>query len=694
MVKFSSVFHLALVAFFIFSLGSSLQALDEKKEKKRKEALEEADKKAFEVNMKSYKDHVQSFIKDYCASCHNEKRKKADLNLLTLSPDMKLSTSASRWAVVRDKLETKEMPPEGKDQPELSEVQPVLAWIKAEMKRSRRNFTRRIQVHHANEIPHELLFDPKNDSKLEVQPRLRRLSREIYEKIRQEHGKGFVNLIGNPFTPDPRFLFKDMGAPELDEPTTSQLLRNALTILERHTGYTIENGKVKLKPGAKKDYIKFVDPKEPFGLEEKKKAIQYQFKRVLGRNASDEEEQRFLKLLEKNIEDAGRTLAVRYTLAAVYLLPESIFRSEVGAQLNSEGRARLSANEIADAISYSLLDQRASNELIKSAEKGELDTPEGIREFVFKILENEKLRKPRILRFFREFFEYEKATEVFKNPEEFKGHKARVLVSDTDNLIRWILDRDQDVLKELLTTEKAFVNTRYDSNKKRLTQYEGKSQIHLSYSLPIDWKWTDQQPISLPAGTRRGILNQPSWLVAWSMNDDNHAILRGKWVRERLLGNKVPDLPITVDAQLPHAPEKTLRDRMKVTEEEYCWQCHKLMNPVGLPFESYDHFGRWRAVEKGKPVDATGKIDLVSPTFIAEPIHDAVDFVSKLAKSERVEQVFIRHVFRFFTGRNENLGDGRSLQEAQKAYRESGGSFKSLVASILSSDSFLYRTRG
>ena len=63
-----------------------------------------------------------------------------------------------------------------------------------------------------------------------------------------------------------------------------------------------------------------------------------------------------------------------------------------------------------------------------------------------------------------------------------------------------------------------------------------------------------------------------------------------------------------------------------------------------------------------------------------------------MAKSERVEQVFVRHVFRFFTGRNENLGDGPSLRAAHQAYRKSGGSFEALVTSILSSDSFLYRT--
>ena len=156
----------------------------------------------------------------------------------------------------------------------------------------------------------------------------------------------------------------------------------------------------------------------------------------------------------------------------------------------------------------------------------------------------------------------------------------------------------------------------------------------------------------------------------------------------------MPDIPITVDAQLPEAPEKTLRERMAVTREEYCWQCHKLMNPVGLPFETFDHFGRFRALELGKPVDAKGRIDLVSKADTNGDVEvaDALDFVRKLADSERVEQVFVRHVFRYFTGRNENLGDGSSLRAAHQAYRESGGSFKVLVTAILASDSFLYRT--
>ena len=59
------------------------------------------------------------------------------------------------------------------------------------------------------------------------------------------------------------------------------------------------------------------------------------------------------------------------------------------------------------------------------------------------MLDDPKLRRPRVLRFFREFFEYEKAAEVFKDPKDFKAHRAVSLIADTDNLVRWILERDE-----------------------------------------------------------------------------------------------------------------------------------------------------------------------------------------------------------------------------------------------------------
>lgn len=659
----------------------------------RDKALAEADRKAFAANMTLFTRDVKPFLTKHCIRCHDSKRMKGDLSLEALDPDMKDSTSGARWAVVREKLATGEMPPEGAARPSSEEIEKVQAWIKAEMKRARRNFTRRQQFVHGNTIPHDKLFDPNFKAPFDVPPRLRRHSAEIYEQFRRKQAKGFESLVGNPFTPDPRFLFKDMGSPDLDVPTTSQVLQNALTIVERETGHTFENGKLKPVRGARKELIRFFDPKLALGKKEMADVVTVQFKRALGRTPKETELERFVSFMEKNVKEAGRASGVRYTLAAVYLLPEALFRYEVGGKPDRDGKARLTPDEIADALAYTLTDAPPPQWLLNEADQGKLADADGVKAVVRKMLADKKMKRARILRFFHEYFEYPKATLVFKDSKEFKAHKSKVLVSDTDNLVRWILDRDKDVLYELLTTNKAFVNTRYDAKKQKIDRFEKKAEVHLSYSLPADWKWTDKQPIDLPKGTRAGILTQPSWLVAWSVNDDNHAILRGKFIRQRLLGNVVPDIPITVDAQLPNEPESTLRHRMRVTQEQYCWQCHKLMNDVGLPFENFDHFGRLRTTEKGKPVDASGAIDLTGDKRIdGTKTTDAIDFVHKLAKSERVEQVFIRHAFRYFAGRNENLGDGPSLRAAHEVYRKSGGSFKELIVALLSSESFLYRT--
>ena len=146
---------------------------------------------------------------------------------------------------------------------------------------------------------------------------------------------------------------------------------------------------------------------------------------------------------------------------------------------------------------------------------------------------------------------------------------------------------------------------------------------------------------------------------------------------------------------------------MRVTREEYCWNCHAGMNPLGLTFEIYDHFGRFRTRErvvdieataanvdkKGKslgdvlrslPVDSHGDIDGVKTP-------DAVAMIHHLANTDRARQMFVRYAFRYFLGRNEELNDSPTLMQADNTYRNSDGSFVELVKSLLTSDSFLYR---
>ena len=237
------------------------------------------------------------------------------------------------------------------------------------------------------------------------------------------------------------------------------------------------------------------------------------------------------------------------------------------------------------------------------------------------------------------------------------------------------------------------------------TQYNDKAP-------PRDfWDYPTQQPFRI--ANRKGILTHPAWLIAHSTNFHADAIRRGRWVREKLLAGRVPDIPITVDAQVPEDPHRTFRDRVvEVTRPETCWRCHQHMNPLGLSFEMYDDFGRFRLEEflespetlikagngkttfneyKTLPVDTTGALSGTGDPALDGDVRDAIDLVGRLAKSTRVRQSIIRHAFRFYMGRNELLSDSGTLIDADRAYVESGGSFRAVIVSLLTSDSFLYR---
>jgi hypothetical protein len=212
-----------------------------------------------------------------------------------------------------------------------------------------------------------------------------------------------------------------------------------------------------------------------------------------------------------------------------------------------------------------------------------------------------------------------------------------------------------------------------------------------------------------PNGGRIGIPMHSSWLVSWSTNFHNDPVRRGRWVREQLLGGRVPDLPINAAAMIPDDPHRTLRERQSVTRKAECWKCHYRMDDLGLPFEAFDHYGYARAGEEvlvpGGPerskdrkdyrlatLDTTGLVAFSGDPQLDGPVADPAEMLRRLVASDRVRQVFIRHVFRFFMGRNETPGDAPALQDADRAYVESDGSLRAVVVAVLSSESFLYRT--
>ncbi len=237
------------------------------------------------------------------------------------------------------------------------------------------------------------------------------------------------------------------------------------------------------------------------------------------------------------------------------------------------------------------------------------------------------------------------------------------------------------------------------------------------YNIQLDrWNYPGEQPAKIE--NRKGMLTHPAWLIAHAQNTETDPVIRGKWVREKLLAGTIPDIPITVEAKIPEGHDMTLRTRLaSVTEEKYCWRCHERMNPLGYSFEAFDDFGRYRTMEslehpdnlikkgpdkaakhvdlrdtyKELPVDAKGYLRGTGDPALDGEIIDAIDLADRLGKSTRVRQSIVRHAFRYFMGRNEFLSDSKTLIDADMAYVKNGGSFNAVILSLLTSDAFIYR---
>ena len=518
-------------------------------------------------------------------------------------------------------------------------------------------------------------------------------------------------------------------------------------------------------------------------------AVDFLFEALTFRPPTDKEAADYLQIVKNSIDKVGKKDGAIMGLSAIFLDRDALFRPELAAagKPDKHGRVMLQDWELGLAVNHALSYIQPDAQLRKAIAEGRMRTRDDVHREITRMLSDDSLRKPRVLRFFRDFFDYDLGGYICKDNRALAqtgvsrptSHYRAMFdaTASTDRLIELVLKKDKNVLKELLTTQQVVAsgNDRFyfgrknspeeraaaaAAQKKANEEMEKKEAAELAVmekeiakleaavkADPADRsikKKLDQQKKALnaakrrinnakkrrrggntnvtqaklsgskifarvsrrsfgngsmrpdrtlataPEGQRLGILTHPSWLVSHSDAMDNHAILRGRWIRERLLGGGIPDVPITVDAMLPDEPNNTLRERMRVTREEYCWTCHKKMDPLGLPFEMYNHAGLFRTTELNKPVDTTGEIINSGVPELNGPVKNALEMVDKLAKSEHVEQVFVRHAFRFWMGRNETVNDAPVLQAAHRAYRKNG-SMKDLITSLVTSDAFLYR---
>jgi Protein of unknown function (DUF1588)/Protein of unknown function (DUF1585)/Protein of unknown function (DUF1592) len=796
---------------------------------------------------------VQAVLTKYCTECHASERHESDVRLdmivaLELPKQLELLNRA------QDQLFFGLMPPHDEEQPTAAEKKLLTGWLRSELLKNKASKLdeKLRQPAYGNYVDHSTLFSGESKDRPYTPARRWLVSPQIFmERVNDVFGltdqarqKEFYGVT-NPFVLPDSSGVRDYDISTLDGGHLLVMLNNAQWISQKQIFSAVHSGKDRRNlefpnsqdrwypPNALPAFVAIVTKDSAPSDQMLSDAIQAQFHCVLRRQASNAELARYLPLLRATIELGGNAEGLRQMLVSVLLESEFLYRQEFGdGQTDEFGRNKLTPTEAAQAIAYALGDRGPDAKLQQAAGEGRLLVKQDFEREVRRLLADDAWFRgpvdptlsgknmqshvtthPKLIRFFREFFGYTGALKVFKDEKRSNGYYQNpsrgtagspgFLVKEADRIVDWILQRDEDVFRSLLTTDDYFVyhdkdnetgrkiiaewkeayeklkDTDWKTNPEKVidenlefikskpsvriiggkqkreflrhmyfwSETIGKGRTPFTtpsfahgytynhspfYNLPptphifrygsieeknfkgLDvvefWDYPVEQPFKI--ANRQGLLTHPAWLIAHSGNFQTDPIRRGRWIREKLLAGCVPDIPITVDAQVPEDPHKTFRERVElVTTRGECWKCHQHMNPLGMPFESFDDFGRFRTEEslehpdslvamsqgnvpdifKTKPVTVSGHLDGTGDASLDGDVTDAFDLIERLAQSARVRQSIIRHAFRFFMGRNELLSDAQTLYDADQAYVNNNGSFKAVVVSLLSSDSFIYR---
>ena len=94
--------------------------------------------RGYAPDLKTFQDHVRPFLKRHCLSCHGPEKQKGKLRLDTINGNILTGGDGNKWKEVYDKLQLGEMPPEKKPRPEIRDVERIVGWIVAEMRKAER----------------------------------------------------------------------------------------------------------------------------------------------------------------------------------------------------------------------------------------------------------------------------------------------------------------------------------------------------------------------------------------------------------------------------------------------------------------------------------------------------------------------------------------------------------------------------
>jgi hypothetical protein len=110
---------------------------------------------------------------------------------------------------------------------------------------------------------------------------------------------------------------------------------------------------------------------------------------------------------------------------------------------------------------------------------------------------------------------------------------------------------------------------------------------------------------------------------------------------------------------------------------------------MGFAFENYDAVGQYRTTEVGKPVDASGSVDLATSGKIT--FKNAVDLTTQLAKTPELRECVSRHWVRYLLRRQEMKEEKTTIDALLKAFDDSQGDLREVLVAIAGTKAFTHR---
>jgi hypothetical protein len=366
---------------------------------------------------------------------------------------------------------------------------------------------------------------------------------------------------------------------------------------------------------------------------------------------------------------------IESALSAVLVSPQFLFRIERDPPaIAAKTPYRISDLELASRLSFFLWSSIPDDELLGAASRGELARPEVLERQVLRMLGDS--RSNALVRGFAgqwlHLRNLDSTTPDLRLFPEFDDNLRQAFREETELCVAEIVRENRNIC-DLLKADHTYLN-------ERLAKHYGIDHIYGSQF----------RRVSLDAKSERGgLFRQGSILTVTSYANRTSPVLRGKWILDNIIGLPPPPPPENVPALRDNTVATNLSVRERLAEHRAnaaCASCHNLMDPVGFALENFDSVGRWRTVEEGKPVDASGALpdgrELVGVAGLERNLLDRPEiFVS----------TFSEKLLTYALGRVVDFTDAAAIRKIVRDASREDYRFSSLVQGIASSKPFQMR---